>query len=396
MVDPSLEQQVLLALGWQRAARGRAGDKTDLSIPPEAHDEPGRWLRGHQARARETLVQLEAQLHTLREATADKAQRAFRKRARLVERMGASRRSAREINAAAAPLTREFEACLEDARSCDRLLDMVRGDVQTPVPDLPLHRYEEALERLRGREASQGGVVDSGASASAGGAAAPSASMPARVAAFIYRRTDRSDRLALAVALPLAMAVVALGVYYMYSWGSITLEVDAAGEHRYQVACVNATAQPIMLYVPYDGKGLPRAELLHVGIALDLLDEAGAPIPVPHETAWTYKEQPAHLYGPIVVSPMSSAELQLDLAPYFTADRPHTVQWTLYKAPHRRHAVRRMPVPASDSEEAPGPVGYGAPASNLITAAANGILWAQVKRTSLIPPSEENPIHGEY
>lgn len=337
MVNPSLERQVLLALGWQKTARTVSPDAGG-HFPPQAHSAPQAYLRSQQDRARESLEELDAQLCRLREAAADNAKIVFHKRARLVEDMGEQERPARDINAAAAPLTRQFEACLEDARTCDRLLGMIRGEVDTPTPALPLHRYQELFEKFRDAP-DQAGVPHDATGAPRRTIQEGAAPIHARIAAFVMRHTDRSDRIAMSVALILSITVFALGFYYVYSWGSVVLDIQPLGEHHYQVSCVNSSWQTIMLYAPYDKQGLPRAATPNVGIALELLDDDGADITFPLEAVWYYKEQPAHLYGPIVLGPMTRAELYLNLAPYVPAEDPYVLRLTLFRAPHRRHAV---------------------------------------------------------
>ncbi len=333
VLDPSLERQVLLALGWLRTAQALTPDDADR-LPPEALSAPEAYLESQRDRARDALNGLEARIEALRQEIADAARILYDKRVRLIERMSAEGRSAQDINRAAATLTRQFEDHLEQARTCDRLLGMIHGEIETPAPSLPLGRYEDVYRQL----GEQTDVVAEDEEDDLSGELAPEKRpLPIHVARFLLQRTDRTDRFALGIAAVLCAAVIVVGAWYILQWGHVELAIQALGENRYQLTCHNTTGHTVQLIVPYDKQGLPREPLAHFGLALDLRDNEGSDIFFPIEAVWFHKELPAHLYGPVVIGPMSRAELYLDLSGCIAEDTPYVMELTLFNAPHEKY-----------------------------------------------------------
>ena len=157
---------------------------------------------------------------------------------------------------------------------------------------------------------------------------------------------DRSDRIALVLATLLSVCILTGGLLYMYVWGRLTVEIIPLDRQQYTVRFVNTYGEPIALQVPYDGTGLPDETPVLYGVSVALTDTARNE--QAHESAnvsWFYKDQPADLYGPILVPPVSSVELTLHIPPGEIPDGGASLRLVVYKAPHRRYAVKAITIP---------------------------------------------------
>jgi len=339
VTEENLEQQAILAVGWLRkagrlAAPDASPDKSDL--PPDAALSPREYALAQAVLARDAVEQLARKATEMRDRAEEQIKTALRRRENLAARTTGVKTAA-AINAQARLISEQIEMRRREIARCDRLLRVLRGQEELPLPTLPLFNYAGALERLEHADAAPDTPPDSGAT--------PPSPLHVRLCRAFMNRTDQSDRIALAIALLLCATVAAAGLYYVYNWGSIELEITPMDHGRIRVVCVNGTGDSILLNVPYDGGTLPLEQVVHYGILLEALDANGrATRPAAPETLWEYKDNPAHLYGPIVVGPFYAAELFLDFSSHPPDASATALRLTLFRAPLRKCKTYTVPL----------------------------------------------------
>ena len=142
-----------------------------------------------------------------------------------------------------------------------------------------------------------------------------------------------------------SLFILTAGYIYMYVWGRLIVEVQPAGENQYRVRFTNSYGETVALNAPYDGTGLPVEDMRQFGIAVEVLDQNGGSKPVEQlERLWTYKDQPAHLYGPILISPLTVAELTLQVPDNVLSENPTALRLLLYQAPNSRCGMETIPL----------------------------------------------------
>lgn len=341
MAEITLEQRVVLAVAWLRKSERLARGQCALSagdLPPGYTLTADDFILRQCTLARQATEALEAEIEKLRRSHADAAAIASFKRSKLPERIADGKLDARRANKMSAELAGAISKATEEIDRCEALLGMIRSEEETVTPNLPLFQYALSWREFQ----------ESSPSVPKNKKTAPPENhlpRPKSLAAF-WRRMDRSDRIALILATLLSACILTGGFLYMYVWGRLTVEIIPVDRQQYTVRFVNTYGEPIALQVPYDGTGLPDETPVLYGVSVALTDTARNE--QAHESAnvsWFYKDQPADLYGPILVPPVSSVELTLHIPPGEIPDGGASLRLVVYKAPHRRYAVKAITIP---------------------------------------------------
>lgn len=345
MTEITLEQRVVLAVAWlckaERLARGQdalsAGD-----LPPGYTLAADDFIVRQCTLARQAIETLEAEIEALRRSHADAEAIASFKRSKLPARVADGKLNVRKANETAAELARSIAASKEAMEGCDALLREIRSEKTVIQPDLPLFQYaltwrdfqEDSTAVPHEETATHTTTVTRSSSSSTG------------IVGY-WRRMDRSDRIALALALLVSAFILTGGFFYMYVWGRLTVEIIPIDRQEYTVRFVNTYGEPIALQVPYDGSGLPDETPALYGVFTEITGASQDKSPLnPISSSWFFKDQPADLYGPILLSPVSSEELTLRISPGEIPEGDARLRLFIYKAPHRRYAVKTIRIPA--------------------------------------------------
>ncbi len=342
MTNASLEQRAILAVGWLRKAARLAAPGVEPppdELPPNPPRSAQKFAKTQCMMADAAVKQLTKTADELHQQALGAAEHSRAERKRLAEQPVHSQKAAATINKKARRLAEEIAHHQGEASKCERLLRILRGQEDIPLPVLPLHQYAAALERLEesdsAREAQSRGEINA-------------ITVRGLYHGFL-QRTSLSDRIALMIALVLCLTIIGSGLYYIHNWGRVELEIQPLDDTRWRVTCINSTRNAIFLNVPYTGDVLPRDTTPHYGVLLKLMDADGESVlPDRLEALWKYKDLPAHLHGPIVVGPMFAAEFILDLSGQAAAAEMVGLTFTLYRAPQR--PVQTYAVTASELE----------------------------------------------
>jgi len=337
VTDDSLEQQAILAVGWLRKAGRLAAGKSVAAeeLPPGTPQTPQEYVQAQYALAHETVNNLVSQVNGLSDKAAEALHTLQERRAGLA--LATGKKNAKEINREAQTLAMQVEAAQAMMEHAARLLRILHGQEEIPLPVMPLYKYAQALERFEGNVSDTPAV-----------AAEQTQKLPfhKKVAQGFLRRTDRSDRIALSIALILCITVIAAALYYVFFNGAVELQITSMDNAALRVVCTNTTYDSILLNVPYTGGGLPVESVTQYGLLIELVGEDGKiHRPAATETLWKYKDTPAHLYGPIVIGPMFAAELSLDLKTYANDNTIKALRITLYRAPDKKVKVYETVLP---------------------------------------------------
>ena len=345
VIERSLEQQAILAIGWLRKAGRIAAEKKIAAeeLPQGLQQKPREYAKTQAALAHKSVEKLTAQVSEISDRASAAIKTLQQQSAELATAAGVGKKSVWEANKEAQALAVQIEGARAAMDQTTRLLRILHGQEELPLPTLPLYQYAEALERLEGagEEASVLNTEKQQRNAAQG-----------RVTAMFLRKTDRSDRVALGIALILCITVIATALYYVFFAGGIDIKITPLPGAGLQVQCVNTKYDSIMLHVPYGGDKLPENPLPQYGLLLELIDEEGNNIrPSALETRWEYKDVPAHLYGPIVVGPLFAVELSLDLNNYTHNSDIRAVRLTLCRAPSRQGKTFEVVLPSNFWEQ---------------------------------------------
>lgn len=338
VIDTTLEQRAILAVGWLRKA-GRLTAQKTISVEelPQGLEEPASaYIREQYALAHEAVDSLMLHVIEINDQAAEQIKACQRQRNEIAALAGAGKKTAAEANRDAHLLAEQTEADRAAIGQSEYLLRILRGQEEMPLPTLPLFKYAQALEGLE-----DGDVNTRSASQT-------NTSLPLRSKLFqgFLRRTDRSDRIALSIAFILCFTVIATALYYVFFWGTVDIKVTPLEDASLQVLCTNSTWNSILLEAPYGGDGLPNEPVTHYGLLLELLDADGNTTrPLPLETLWRYKDNPAHLHGPIIIGPLFAAELDLDLKTYAQEAEITALRLTLFRAPNKKYKTFEVMLP---------------------------------------------------
>ena len=339
MIDTSIEQRAILALGWLRRARQLvAGNScTAKDMPPgNILQSPQQYVQEQYKQAKKAVETLTNSVITLRDNAITDAQRAQHERNALPAHSVRNEKAAHRLNEKARQLVEAFEQACSAATYYEHILRILRNEAEQPLPTLPLHQYAAALERLAHNEYGKRQSTTRTPGREPQTSFYKDSDEPLTVRAYhaFLQRTERSDRISLVIALIFCFLIAASGFYYVYNWGKIELEIIPLDTGRVRVRCINSTHNAVLLNVPYDGEQLPRDPVVNYGLLLELLDEDNTIIrPEYTEAPWEYKDMPAHLHGPIVISPLSAVELSLDLSAYPAVEGKSALRFKLFRAP---------------------------------------------------------------
>jgi len=342
VIDTSLEQQAILAIGWLRKAGRLAAQKTIAAeeLPQGLAQTPHEYAQRQYVLAHTAVDGLTRHVAEISDRAAEHIKTCQRQRSEIAALASAGKKTAKAANNEARVLAEKIEAARAAIDLSERLLRILRGQEDMPLPILPLYKYAQVFEGLEGNVAKP----DTPSATNADKASV----IPFYTKVFngFLRRTDRSDRIALLIAFLLCLTMVATALYYMFFWGSVELRVTLQDDSCLQVTCINSTRNSILLDVPYAGDELPQGPVTHYGMLLELLDADGnATRPLPLETLWEYKDVPAHLYGPVVIGPMFAAELTLDLKGDAQNAKFTAIRLTLFRAPDKKCKVYEVTPP---------------------------------------------------
>ncbi len=325
MPDETLEQCLLLALGWRRTAAAL------LQQRPEEVGAPALdFAREQHKQASSALIELTRLIEMKKQGAIDAEQIALHKRSALVQGALDGQGNAVQINAEARRLLEQSEEQRRDAVKWETLLSQLRENAFTSLPAMPLPRYQPAYERLRD-------VLDHPSPATTG-AEVRAAARPVAVWRHVLRRTDRADRFAITTAALFMAFVFIYGYHFTHCRGRVSVAAEVLADGAYRIVCVNNGRHAAMLYAPYDGQGFPQNHANHFGLLLEPADGSATSLSGLSNASWTYKDLPAHLHGPIVISPTTSATLQLRLP-----DDASPVRLVLVEAPRKRRMVIPLP-----------------------------------------------------
>lgn len=349
MAEITLEQRVALVAAWLQRAERLARGQTALSmgdLPPGYSLTAEAFILRQCTLARQAAEALESAVQDARRAHADTAAMAAYKRAKLPEQVAKGTLDAPSANAAAAELAERIDRAREAAGHCEALLRLLSGEVEATTPKLPLFQY--ALTWREFQEAP-GAVAEPEEEPTAPW---PPADRKGRSFVLYYRRLQRSDKIAIIAAILGSVFILTAGYLYMYVWGRLIVEVQHAGDNQYRVSFTNSYGETVSLNAPYDGTGLSVEDMRQFGIAVEVLDQDGRSKAVgQQENLWTYKDQPAHLYGPILISPLTVAELTLQIPEDVLGETPAALRLILYKAPNSRCGMETIPLDTTPSEQ---------------------------------------------
>lgn len=340
MAEITLEQRVVLAVAWLRKSKRLARGRDALSagdLPPGYTLAADDFIVRQCTLARQATEALEAEIEELRRSHADAVAIASFKRSKLPERIVDGKLDARKANNASSELAVAISRAEEEINRCDALLGMIRDEDETVTPNLPLFQY--ALTWREFQESSPSTPENKETAPPE-----PPSPRPKSIAAF-WRRMDRSDRIALVLAALLSVCILTGGFLYMYVWGRLSVEIIPLDRYQYTVRFVNTYGEPLTLQVPYDGTGLPEETPALYGVSVTITDTArnNQPLESTNPT-WLYKDQPADLYGPILVPPVSSVELTLHIPPGEIPEGSASLRLAIYRAPHKRYTVKTVEI----------------------------------------------------
>jgi hypothetical protein len=327
VTDTSLEQQAILAIGWLRKAGRLAAQETIAAeeLPQGITQPPREYAKAQAALAHEAVDRLVSHVGGISDKAAEAIKGLQQQRAELAAAAGTGKKTAQAANTQGQALAMQMEGARATIDHAARLLRILHGQEELPLPVLPLYKYAQALARLQGE-----------ASAPEAGKTSKE-SVHHKAAQAFMGRTDRSDRIALSIAVILCATIIATALYYVFFRGTVELQITPMDNGVLRVTCTNTMRDSILLDAPYNGDGLPVENVTHYGVLLELVDKDGKTTrPATQETLWEYKDVPAHLYGPIVIGPMFAAELSLDLKTFTNADGVTAMRLTLFRAPDKK------------------------------------------------------------
>lgn len=345
MAEITLEQRVALAAAWLRKAESLARGQEALApgdLPPGYTLTEDAFILRQCTLARQAVEALEAAVQDERRARADAAAIAAYRRSKLPEQVASGTLDARSANTASAELAGRIARAQEDSGKYDALLRLLSGEEAAVAPNLPLFRYALTWREFQD---APGNVPETET-------APPPRPAPTAKRSFVlyYRRLQRSDKIAIIAAVLISGFILTGGYLYMYSWGRLGIEVEPAGDHRYRVSFVNTYGETVALHAPYGGSGLPEENTPQFGVFVEVVDRDGRSRAVEQpERLWLYKDQPGHLYGPVLISPLSKAEFYLQVPADELGEAPVALRLILFKAPHRRSAMESIPLAEASS-----------------------------------------------
>jgi len=334
VAEITLEQRVALVAAWLQRAERLARGQTALSpgdLPPGYTLTADAFILRQCTLARQAAEALEPVIQDARRAHADVAAMAAYKRSKLPEQVAKGTLDAKSANVVSAELAERIDRAREAAGHCEALLRLLAGEEEAAAPKLPLFQY--ALTWREFQEAP-GAVAEPKEEPTT---TVPPVETKGRSFVLYYRRLQRSDKIAIIAAILGSLFILTAGYLYMYVWGRLVIEVQPADDNRYRVSFTNSYGETVALNAPYDGTGLSVGDVRQFGVAVEILDQDGKSTPAAQlERLWTYKDQPAHLYGPILISPLTVAELTLQVPEDVLGENPAALRLILYQAPNSR------------------------------------------------------------
>lgn len=340
MTEKTLEQCVLFVRGWlsriEAAARGEQMNADDL--PPGFTLPPSVFLDRQQAQAQEASAAVASHINTLHTSAGTALQTLEQQRSELADKVASGQIKVMTANQASRAINTQTEPLKETLNRLANLHSVLLGEKEASLPRMPLYQYpmmwQEFADSLDKLETT----------VTTPDAAPPKPSSGSGPVAAL-KNMQRSDKIAIVAALVLSAFVVLIGYQYMYSWGRLHVNIEAADDNVFKVTFTNSYGDTVLLQAPYDGKGLQAGQLRHFGIFVEILKKDGsAESPDRLDSLWTYKDQPTHLYGPVLISPLSAEDVFLHLPSEEMTEDAVAIRITLYRAPHRRYAVKTIPL----------------------------------------------------
>ncbi len=344
MADITLEQRIALVSGWLQKTEGILRNATHLDeedLPPGYLLAPAIFLNRQQELAGEAAAFLEAEIKALRRLHADAAAIASYKQKLASERPGKDMSPPASVNEFILELARKISAAKEEVERCDRLLRLLHGMEAGPRPNLPLYQYAQAWERFRRPVDAESEAPPPESKPRAGRVSV----QPQRVLQW-FVSLERSDKAALSGAILLSFFILISGYLYIHSWGRLHMDVETLGNGTFRLVFSNSFGETVRLNAPYASTSAFPGPLKEFGVSVEVEEREGSVTPVDTlDAQWTYKDQPGHLYGPILIGPLSSEEVSLQISHEVLKEQVKAIHITLYRSPRRKYAVKTISIP---------------------------------------------------
>ncbi len=338
MTEITLEQRVLLVAGWfrktERIIKGLEHLR-DKDLPPGYVLPRERFLDRQRLLVNEAATSLENRIVELRLSYSDEAAIDTYKFSKVSEEAHATNVSPGSTSQTIGELSRKLTLLKEKKEQCDMLLRILHGEEETALPNLPLYQYALAWERFnRADHSARSEDVEENKS----GTVFRNAIRPQRAFETV-KRMEHSDKIALAAAVLISVFILLGGYLYVYSWGRLHMDIQMATEGVFTITFTNSFGETVGLHAPHTGNRPPADTLKYFGVSVEASDKDGnTRILDEIDAHWIYKDQPGHLYGPIIISPLSSEEVSLHLSQRVLETPVNSLRIILYKSPNRPYA----------------------------------------------------------
>ncbi|HOC68778.1 MAG TPA: hypothetical protein PKO23_08200 [Candidatus Hydrogenedentes bacterium] len=344
MTDITLEQRTALVSAWLQKTEGVLRNATRLGkddLPPGYILSSAVFLNRQQELAGEAAGFLEAEIKALRRSHADTAAIASYKHMLASDRLGKETSPPASVNELILELARKIAAAKEEVERCDRLLRLLHGVEAGPRPTLPLYQYAQAWERFQRPVDAESEAAPSESKPLVG-----QVSMQPRRIFQWFGGLERSDKAALSGAILLSIFILVSGYLYIHSWGRLHMDVETLENGMFRLVFSNSFGETVRLNAPHTITAAVLGALKEFGVSVEVEAHDGSVKPVdPLDAQWTYKDLPGHLYGPILIGPLSSEEVFLHISPEVLKEQATAIHITLYRSPRRKYAMKTISIP---------------------------------------------------
>ncbi|NLN92371.1 MAG: hypothetical protein GX130_03550 [Candidatus Hydrogenedens sp.] len=336
-----LEQGVYLALGWCERVAYLQAHPEELSTddkPAGITLSDSSFLALQQKLAQEASLWWSTELRAFLQHFNTLHEQLSKKQKALFAAVEGGKLRPTQANEKARTLSTQLEEATEEIGFAQKLLALLKNPPYSSLPTLPLCRYSVSNHTLTKEYQScktRDFTKDTGYGLK----------LTARLLSIktAFQSLSLTDRTALTLALIFSLLIIIGGAAFTLRDAGISLSLKANAAGHYDVSVINRSKQTLFLSVPYDGKRMDKNDTPTYAVVVELLENSKpSKRNPPLEHLWFYKEKPAYLKGPILLTPLSEEKLQLHI-PTDLSDTPDAlaadqIRLTVYKAPGKKKA----------------------------------------------------------